>query len=155
MITAERLREVLTYNQETGEFAWKIKRGGAKNPAGCINENGYLLIGIDGRLYRAHRIAWLYVYGAFPGGDIDHINGVKTDNRICNLRDVSRSVNMQNLKGAHKDSSVGLLGVVLSHNKSKPYRAMLMIDGKRRYSGYFKTPTEAHLAYIEMKAILS
>lgn len=152
MITADRLKELFMYDEYTGQFFRKKVRAGGKNPAGSYTWAGYLVISVDCRLYRAHRLAWLYVHGKFPDGDIDHINGNKADNRICNLRDVSRSVNMQNLKRSHKDSSVGLLGVVLSHHKTKPYRAMLSIRGKRIYSEYFKTPEEAHRAYMEMKS---
>jgi len=88
---------LLTYDPYTGLFTWLVDAYSNKvkgKIAGSIKE-GYINISIDRKLYRAHRLAWLYVNGVFPS-EIDHINRVKSDNRICNLREVSRSENCQN-----------------------------------------------------------
>lgn len=158
-LTAERLRELLRYNPETGVFTWRVKRGIALagSIAGNKNRNGYVNIYVDNRPYRAHRLAWLYVYGSFPKQDIDHINGVRHDNRIANLRDVSTSHNMMNQRRARTDNKLGLLGVHVRtperphHKISKPYRAMIYVAGKRVNVGSFATAEEAHAAYLEAK----
>ena len=99
-MTQEELHQLLDYNPETGEFFWKscpakkIKFG---QKAGSICKiHGYVLIGIKKKQYRAHRLAWLYVHGKWPYPEIDHINRVKTDNRIANLREADRSMNNLN-----------------------------------------------------------
>jgi len=78
MITQAGLKELLNYNPETGDFAW-VK---SKKPAGGISSYGYRRIIIDGKEHKAHRLAWLYTHGVFPEDQIDHINGVRHDNRI-------------------------------------------------------------------------
>jgi len=117
MITAEQLREVLNYNPDTGEFTWrvspstKVKVGGR---AGCVEvSNGggkYVRIGLFGGRHRAHRLAWLYVYGEWPSEFIDHINGDGLDNRIANLRSATNAQNQWNVRRASRSSS-GVRGV--------------------------------------------
>lgn len=97
ILSAESLREVLDYCPDSGEFTWKVYRGrcakvGSK--AGTLKPTGYVAIILFGKWYGAHRLAWLHVHGAWPNGDIDHINGCPSDNRIANLRDVSKNMNM-------------------------------------------------------------
>lgn len=158
-LTAERLRELLHYDPETGVFTWRVRRGMAVagSVAGNLNRNGYVNIFVDGRQYKAHRLAWLFVYGEFPSADIDHINGVRNDNRIFNLRDVTTSVNMMNQRRARSDNKLGLLGVHVRtpekpHYKiSKPYRAIIYVSGKSVSVGDFATAEEAHAAYLEAK----
>lgn len=89
MITQEELKEYLHYDPLTGDFNWTIGKRGLKvnSKAGSMNDQGYVIIRINNIRYRAHRLAWLYVYGHFPINEIDHINGVRSDNRIENLRD--------------------------------------------------------------------
>lgn len=149
-ITAERLREVLDYNPETGLFLWKMAfcrkvRVGAS--AGC-SYGGYKHISVDKRLYRAHRLAWLYVHGEWPAGDIDHINGNRSDNRIANLRDVSRRVNLQNIRDPKPSNKSGLLG---ASKNGKFWAAVIRTNGKRLFVGNFPTPEQAHHAYVEAK----
>ena len=148
-LTTDRLRDLLAYNTGTGEFTWNdgVVRPGRKTRRKG-NSWGYTVIGFDGRHYGAHRLAWLYVMGEFPKGDIDHINGDRADNRISNLRAASRSENMQNLKGAHKDSATGFLGVHKHRNK---FSAQIMVGGVKHRLGTFDTPTLAHEAYLEAK----
>jgi hypothetical protein len=152
MLTAERLREVLDYNPETGIFRWKaistknqVKVG---DIAGCAGAKDYRRICIDGRLHLTHRLAWLYMTGEWPVADIDHINGISGDNRFANLREATRSENMQNRRGPNRDSKTGLLGA--SPNQGK-YEAAICLDGKKHYLGLFKTAEQAHAAYIKAK----
>lgn len=156
-ITQEYIKSILSYNAETGDFIWLIKKGykiKIGETAGSKNPKGYVIIGIDGEQYRAHRLAWLYVYGKFPDDQIDHINGIKFDNRICNLRDVTNQVNAQNMKRATKiKSSTDYLGVYKTTN-IKPWRAQIDVDKKTRHIGYYKTPEEANEAYLKAKRML-
>lgn len=129
----ERLKELLFYNHETGVFFHRTRRTGvphAGSKAGCINESrgiSYERIKIDGKAYKSHRLAWLYVYGELPEGEVDHINGNTLDNRIANLRDVTRRENCMN-KTKRADNSSGVTGVSkqngkwvarISHNKKR------------------------------------
>jgi hypothetical protein len=153
-LTQERLKEILDYDFETGIFKWKKITGyGAQfsgREAGTLTSNGYLKIGIDQKRHRSHRLAWLYVYGYLPLNDIDHINGIRTDNRIINLREVTRSENLQNIKTHHIDNKSGLLGVSYS-KAAKSYVSQISINGKYTYLGCFKTKELAHLAYLDKK----
>lgn len=106
-VTAERVREVLAYDPETGVFTWRIHRASnarAGDVAGT-SDNGYIKIWIDGRQYRAHRLAWLYVHGVWPAHEIDHINRDKTDTRIANLRPVTRKQNCENQSALRPNTS--------------------------------------------------
>lgn len=123
-----------------------IKKG---RTAGTVNgARGYRQIRVDKRVVMEHRLVWLRVYGAFPKGEIDHINGDHGDNRIENLRDVSAGVNMQNLRVPRRTNKIGLLGVTRS---GKRFRATIRTNGKAKYLGSFDTPDEAHEAYINAK----
>jgi len=108
----ERLRELLEYDPETGVFIWKTGRGSVKagSVAGSKEANGYVRIRCDGGRYMAHRLAWLYVHGEFPPEEIDHINGVRDDNRLRNLRCVSRTENTRNQRLSNRNTS-GITGV--------------------------------------------
>src|SRR5687768_770720 len=110
MLTAEKLRELMDYNPDTGVFLYRKRRGrrSAGLEAGSIVK-GYRLISL-GKQYSAHRLAWLYVYGEWPAGDLDHINCVRDDNRIANLREATDSQNNANRTLAPKNSS-GFKGV--------------------------------------------
>lgn len=150
-LTAERLREVLDYDPEAGHLTWKTtksSRSSVGSVAGSMNESGYWLIRVDGRHYRAHRLAWLHVHGRWPDRLIDHINGERADNRLANLRDVSRSVNAQNQRGVRKDCAVGIKGVAAHHRR---FVAQIFIDGKHTHLGVFKTAQEAGEAYLAAK----
>lgn len=121
VLTQERVKELLRYNAETGEFIWIVKRQGIKvgGIAGCLDtHNGYIRTQIDGTMYLTHRVVWLYSYGEFPEKDIDHIDGNRSNNRTENLREVSRSVNAQNRALSSRNTS-GVMGVVLENKKRK------------------------------------
>ena len=147
-LTAERLRDVLSYDPETGVFMWL---GGPRKgrPAGSLNGIGYVQIKLEKAGFSAHRLAWLYTHGEWPPQDIDHINGVRNDNRISNLRTVSRRVNIQNIRSPRVDNrSSGMLGV---EARGRRFRARIQVDGAVVSVGNFATATEAHHAYVEAK----
>lgn len=151
-LTAERLREVLSYNQETGDFIWRAVNGRRGRPGIRAGRRAgkYVGITIDGVAHLAHRLAWLYVHNRWPAtGYIDHINGDFCDNRIENLREASNGQNMQNQVRAHANSRSGLLGV--SSHKSGRFVASIRRNGKRYYLGIYDTPKEAHARYLQAK----
>lgn len=148
MLEQEKLKELLNYNSQTGQFTWKVTLANgiqAGTVAGSLNPNGYWHIRYNGRAYRNHRLAWLYVYGKFPVGIIDHINRDKSDNRIGNLRECSRSDNTNNCDKRVSNKS-GFKGVSLDKNTGK-YKAQITVNGKLKYLGLFSTPEEASMVY--------
>jgi hypothetical protein len=150
-ITCEQLKAILRYDPETGVFTWAQDMGArAKSGAvaGARDGCGYTGVKLFGRSYLAHRLAWLYVHGEWPKERIDHINGVRHDNRISNLRDVSPSVNSQNQKRARIDNSTGYLGV---SRHPKGFSAIIGIDGKIKRLGVYAEPEKAHSVYLEAK----
>lgn len=150
-LTAERLRTLLTYDPETGDFTWKVRRGCSAIPGartGKNNGKGYLQIRVDGRNYAAHRLAWFYVTGEWPKGEIDHIDGKRARNAFANLRDVDRSTNCQNLRAARSGSATGLLGASRSRNR---FQAQIGVAGKNIYLGRYDSPEEAQAAYRAAK----
>ena len=149
-LTMERLHELLKYDPATGVFTWRKFRSNhakAGAVAGYTEEAEYCHIRIDGVLYKAHRLAWLYVYGAWPNFDIDHINQNKADNRIKNLREVNRSQNMQNVS-ISKGNKSGLRGVSWAKHANK-WRACIHVNYKSIHLGYFKTAESAYAAYVD------
>lgn len=156
ILTQERLRELLTLDSKAGHFTWaKRMKGGSGfgNKAGMLRGDGYWIIRLDRVLYLAHRLVWMGVHGAFPNGDIDHINGIRSDNRIENLRCVSRSVNLQNQRKARSNNiTSGILGVCeVKTAFNKRWKASLQIDGKTAYQKYFYSKIEAEMAYLKVK----
>ena len=150
-ISAEYVRDVFNYNPDTGKFYWRKKvaqRVYIGDYAGSKHHSGYLTICVLGKSYRAHRLAWLYYYGDPIPQYIDHINGIKDDNRIKNLRAVTAQLNAQNRRKAQKGSASGLLGVARNGNN---WQAYIRVNGKPTYLGTFKTPEEAHQAYVQAK----
>lgn len=152
MITSESVRRILHYNPLDGEFVW-IK-GGRFNrlsgkQAGCVGPDGYRSIRINGVLYQAHRLAWLYMTGVWPpNGFVDHYDTNPLNNRWRNLRDATKTLNQENRRKARKDSISGLIGV--SPNK-KRWSASITSEYRRIYIGTFDTPELAHAAYVREK----
>jgi hypothetical protein len=151
-LTAARLREMLSYDAETGVFRWIAKA--SRNTvlgevAGCFTPGERIRIRVDGASYKAHRLAWLHVMGAWPTGVIDHINGDFRDNRFANLRDVSEAVNHQNMRKPHADNSTGFLGV--SRCSDGKYSAQICVGRKNRKIAKFDKPEAAHAAYLAAK----
>ena len=137
-LTVEYLRSILHYDPATGIFTWKVRTARnvkAGDIAGSLDGGGYLLISVRSRLHKAHRLAWLYVYGEWPTDQIDHINRIGTDNRISNLREATNKQNNQNRsKSSHNTS--GHTGVYLVKQNSK-WRAQIMHNYKQIHLGYF------------------
>ena len=150
-LSAEEVRAALTYEPETGVFTWAIATPGHSvgMPAGAVDHKGYLRIQIGGRKYAAHRLAWIYVHGHWPPDQIDHMNGVRSDNRIANLREATNAENGQNLK-LKKSNKSGFRGVTWDKGR-KAWCAQLMHKRKQNKLGFFSTPEEANAAYLAAK----
>ncbi len=145
-LTQERLKEVINYDPGTGVFTWRGRKGIREGrAAGCL-ENGYTRIRIDMRLYQAHRLAWLYVHGRWPSGQIDHEKQNRADNRIDKLRDVTPAQNCQNTPDSGRNTS-GFKGVSYSRAKRKWVAQIGYGHGKHKFLGHFVEPQDAALAY--------
>lgn len=156
-VSQERLKELLSYNPETGIFTRLSARSGQDkgSVAGGLNDQGYVKISIDNKIYRAHRLAWLYMTGEWPEDQIDHINNIRSDNRFSNIRQATHSENNRNT-GLSISNKSGSKGVSWSkwHNK---WRARINIDKsiaesqglKTKYKslGFFESKREATNAY--------
>ena len=142
-ISLKRLKEILSYSPDTGIFTWKVSHPRAKagSPAGAIDHYGYVVIRLDGVLYKAHRLAWLYVKGEWPTKNLDHINQIKCDNRISNLRSVGQSVNMHNARIKSTNKS-GVAGVCWRQDRRK-WCARIKIGYKNIFLGNFDCKDEA------------
>jgi hypothetical protein len=150
MLDQDKLKELLHYDPETGVFTWRVSRSNVKagTEAGFVHSNGYRYIKFQRKDLLGHRLAFLYMTGAWPEHHIDHINGHPSDNRWCNLRPVDRSANMQNQRKAQSHNRSGFLGV---YRNGSRWRAKIDLDGKRKHLGYYDTPEEAHEAYLKAK----
>lgn len=136
MLTQQRVRDLLSYNPDTGTFVWikpTARRVRVGDLAGYNDGGGYLRVSIDGKKIKNHRLVWLYVYGYLPDGDIDHINGIKDDNRISNLRFVSHKDNSRN-RAMNVNNRSGVTGVRLDKKINK-WVAYIRIDGIQNYLG--------------------
>lgn len=151
-LTQERLKELFTYDKNTGVFKRKVARGNqtvGEVPGYKRAPSNRTYIYVDGHTYFDYRLAWLYVYGRFPKGEIDHIDGDVNNCRISNLRDVSRTINSQNRKKPMKNNKIGFLGV--NKRGERRYRARIRVNGKLLTLGEFATPEEAHSVYMDAK----
>lgn len=149
-LTQKRLKELLVYDHHTGSFFWRVTLTGhiqANREAGSWHHTGYRTIRIDNKNYQAHRLAWLYMTGKWPKGEIDHRDLNRGNNRFYNLRDVSKSINQHNGK-AYKNNKKQLKGICwLKANKK--WMAQIQKDKINHYLGLFDTPEDAHKAYCE------
>jgi hypothetical protein len=151
-IDIEKFKKHISYNPDTGEFYWILPtshRVSAGDKVLSVSRSGYYELCFMNQKAYQHRVAWMYVYGVPPNGVIDHINGIKTDNRIVNLRCVSQMENSQNILKAHKSSKTGVRGVY--KNRPNTWVAQIRKDGKAFHLGSFKTLDEAKSAYLEAK----
>ena len=141
MITQKELRETLHYNPETGVFTWRKSRAGVGvgSCAGTKNANGYIIICCYGKLYRAHRLAWLYMTGEWPKDQVDHENHIRHDNRWENLREATRQENHKN-RSMYKNNTSGVTGVYWDKGKWKAY---IRVDEKDKNLGRFTDKFEA------------
>lgn len=142
-ITQEYLKSILYYNSDTGIFTWRKARQRITidSIAGNIRKDGYIKIVINRKFYQAHRLAWLYMYGYMPPEQIDHINHIRTDNRICNLRAVSRQENGKNQSKPITNKS-GHSGVCW-HKKINKWNVQIGINKKQIYLGMFDNINDA------------
>jgi len=150
MITQARLRELLDYDPETGVFVWKVRRSRsakAGSVAGSRNLEGYINIKIAGSTYKAHRLVWLYAAGKLPRKQIDHINCVRDDNRLVNLREASPNENARNAL-RRGDNTSGYRGVSWDVKAGK-WRAYIFKGGAQTHLGYFDRAEDAAAAYAE------
>lgn len=152
MIKHERLVELFIYLRRSGDFIRRISTGRngchkAGEYAGTIQNHGYLVISIDKRRYMAHRLAWFYVNGTWPKGDLDHINGDKLDNRISNLREATRKQNMQNVR-RHKHNTSGHKGVAWHPQRNK-WRAYIFDSYRQIHLGLFDSKEAAFAARLK------
>lgn len=146
MLTHDRLIELLVYDPATGVFMNRVTRGrtAAGKVVGCSNNCGYTVIRLDDELYLAQRLAWMWVYGQWPSDDIDHINGVRNDNRIENLRPATRKQNLEN-QALHPRNTSGHRGVSWDRRRQK-WVAYVTHNRKRVQIGRFAGVDEAALA---------
>jgi hypothetical protein len=152
MIEKSKLVGLLNYDPDTGIFRWNVssaRRINIGDVAGSITSEGYRTIKIDNGRYYAHRLAWLCVHGRLPK-EIDHINGIRDDNRICNLRECSPAQNRQNVRKLHGTSKFH--GVSWDRKNGK-WQALITVGGRRIFLGRHTTEEDAGAAYAAAKRI--
>jgi hypothetical protein len=154
-LTAQRLRELVHYDPQTGSFTRLQARctvAQAGTVAGYAAAEGYRRFMVDRKTYLLHRLAWLYTYGEWPKYQIDHINGIRDDNRLCNLRDATPSINRQNMRAVKPERiNSGLMGAFFDSRGGGRWYSAITVNGRRKHIGMFKTPEDAHTAYLEAK----
>ena len=147
MLTLERLKKDLHYDPQTGVFTWLVHKGSRvpgpipRNP----DKNGYLRVGVDGKTYKQHRLAWYYMTSEWPPEQIDHIDTIVTNNRWANLRLATQTQNQCN-RGARKKTVSGLKGVSWNAKKCR-WQVSVGLNNKLLYVGLFDDKYEAHAAY--------
>jgi hypothetical protein len=144
----EQANELFVYDPETGELRNRVDRNSRARSgalAGYRRADGYVNVAVKGKRYQVHRVAWLMTHGVWPAADIDHVNGVRDDNRLINLREATRSENCRN-RGATVNNRTGFKGVCW-HKRCRKYQARIKVRGKDTYLGLFDTPEAAHAAY--------
>lgn len=149
-LTADILRRLVTYDPEAGTFTTRVRinqRIPAGWPLGYMRD-GYVCARLLGAEHRLHRLAWLYMTGEWPPVLIDHYDTDRSNNRWRNLRPADDSINAQNQRNAHSNSSTGVLGV---SREGSRWRAQIGFKGKKFYLGAFDTTDEAHEAYLKAK----
>ena len=154
ILTQERLKELLSYDPETGVFV-RIKQTSSNaligDVAGNTDSKGYRKIHINGKMFKLHRLVWLYITGEFPPSEIDHIDRNPLNNRFANLRVVTRSENMQNTS-KYLNNTSGYKGVSYQKCRKKWY-ASIRINNVQKNLGRFPTPEEASAAYLAAQKI--
>ena len=156
--TAQELCALLDYEPTTGIFTWRVSCGRVKSGsfAGSVHPDGYRRIRVSRRAIVAHRIAWAISTGKWPVDQIDHVNGIRDDNRLANLREATQAQNQQNQQNqrrAQGHSKSGYLGVCF-HKDARKWQAQIGVAGKVRHLGNFATAELAHAAYVAAKAVL-
>jgi len=144
MITQKELKRILYYNPETGIFIWLFKNGNhikMGDIAGSIDAGGYIIIKINGKQYKAHRLAWLYITSFWPKNDIDHKDQVRNNNIFSNLRDATHQINSKN-KSMSKNNTSGFAGVTF-HKATKKWLVQIKVNYRQIYLGVYKDINEA------------
>lgn len=152
-LDAARLRELVTYDPETGIFKRRVRLGNntpMDAPCGTPMKRGELQFSVDGKNYYAHRLAWLYMTGEWPRELIDHFDTNPGNNRWSNLREAGPTVNCQNRRKPSKANQSGFLGVSPCKSTGR-WRAAICVDRKQKQLGRFDTPEQAHAAYLAAK----
>jgi hypothetical protein len=149
-LTAEQIQALLDFSVDPPRWKARVSQDtDAGDEAGHVRPSGYRWIKVKGRAYSAHRLVWRAKTGQWPRSELDHINGMKADNRFENLREATRSVNCQNLKSARAhNKSTGVLGV---YRRGDKFHANIRYDGKSHHVGVFLTVEQAHEAYLKAK----
>ena len=148
-ISKQDVEKLLSYDPASGSFFHRVGHRDVKpgDIAGCLGRQGYIHLKIKGKRYFAHRVAWLLTYGHWPVGDTDHINQNKSDNRIENLREATRSQNKMN-HPARRDSLTHCRGITPRPQHGN-YQVRIQVNGKRLHIGVFKQLADAARAYDE------
>lgn len=148
LLSQGKLKELFNYDELNGEFTWKISKKYSKRKAGSIagwiTKSGYIQIEIDGVAYLVHRLIFLYVYGKWPTDQIDHVDGARNNNRLVNLREVTRSENQRN-RTINKNNTSGITGVYWTKNTNNWFAA-IGLNGKLKHLGYFTNKEDAIVA---------
>ncbi len=160
MQSISQLRAALRYDPETGELFWRHRSEQrpqwngrfAGKPALTGYCRGHRIGTLNGETVKAHRIAWAIYYGVWPTKEIDHINDVKDDNRIANLREADTAQNACN-RGTNRNNTSGFKGVSWNKRVQK-WHASIGKDRRQHHLGFFDTPEQAHIAYSEAAARL-
>lgn len=142
ILTQEYLKSIILYEPLTGMFIWRykeacpsFKRGG--RISNCVEKDGYIQIRISGKSFKAHRLAFLYITGEWPKEQVDHINGIRRDNRWCNIRECTPRENMFNMRACVDGKIKGI------RKKNKSYEVTLRINGIPTYLGSYKNLEDA------------
>jgi hypothetical protein len=148
-ITQARLRELFDYDPHTGSLTWKRRTSNRVTPngtAGTITPDGRVVVRVDGQTYRAHRLIWLWMTGSWPEKLVDHIDCNASNNSWDNLREATNQENLLN-RGANKNNTTGLKGVTYDKRTGR-WSAQIKHNRKNFFLGRFKTPEQAHQAYV-------
>ncbi len=145
MLTHDELKERMYYDSETGLFN-RLKNNYGKT--GHLHKSGYIKISFKRKMYYVHRLAWLYHYGVWPKNQIDHINGIKSDNRVCNLREATNTQNQYNTKKP-KNNTSGYKGISWM-KREKRWRVRINLDKKEICGGYFSDIEKAKEKLIKL-----
>jgi hypothetical protein len=149
--STEDVRRLFDYDPETGLFSRRCRSSHAfpGDPVGCLRPDGYLKASVRGKTFLLHRLAIQHATGEWPTKHVDHINGVKTDNRLSNLRVVDQQLNNENYRRPRPSKRGGLpLGVTKSNSR---WAAYITVSGKNLYLGTYDTPEQAHEVYVRKK----
>jgi hypothetical protein len=145
------LREAMAYDHDTGSLTWIVNASTsakAGTNVGATCNKGYIVTKFKGVQLKAHRVAFALFHGRWPDQFLDHVNGVRSDNRICNLREASFEVNRQNTRHAQRNSQTGVLGVRVRRGR---FVAQLQVQGRTLHLGTFDDAHAAHAAYVAAK----